>query len=161
MDSFTKSVAFHYFNSFHDKYPACRSCPRHSTHLKQCDAIDSYTLYWWSMQVHRNVNITPPTPHPTLTWRSINFMMQVHRNVNITPPTPHPTLTWRSINLMSCQHHAYDFIRGKAKTCIFQGAVPTTWEKQGHDGTTVPLILVACKPKHLWNWRPLQRFWSL
>ena len=22
-------------------------------------------------------------------------------------------------------------------------------KKQGHDGTTVPLILVACKPKHL------------
>ena len=75
--------------------PACRSCPRHSTHLKHCDAIGSYTLYWWSMQVHRNVNITPSTPPPTLTWRSINFMMQVHRNVNITHP-PH-TQPWHDV----------------------------------------------------------------
>ena len=130
------------------------------------------TLTWRSinfmMQVHRNVNITPPTPPPTLTWRSINFMMQVHMNVNITPPTPPPTLTWRSINfmmqvhmnvnitppthtqprlwgsinLMSCQHHAYDFIRGKAKTCIFHGAVPTTWAKT----TLATLISLNLKP---------------
>ena len=58
----------------------------------------------FTMQVQRNVNITvnitPPTPPPTLTWRSINFMMQLQINVNITPPTPSPTLTWRSIHFM-------------------------------------------------------------
>ena len=54
----------------------------------------------FTMQVLRNVNITPPTPQKTLTLRSINFTMQVQRNVNITPPTPPPTLTWRSINFM-------------------------------------------------------------